>query len=138
MKKLIIGTNLIEDCEYPFVIASTPLFSYSTDTEGIKINFDVNSPPAKSSIHVKNNQIIEGHVEIKTDHEKASISLLGEKKNINIFELFIEKEIATIKIDLRPLALHIHTDNNALNIGGAQLSGNVIKHCTNAIYVGDK
>ncbi|HEY4706782.1 MAG TPA: hypothetical protein VII64_04920 [Thermodesulfobacteriota bacterium] len=133
-----IGTNTIEKCPNPISISGIPLFTYKSTPEGIKINFKISSPPARVSIHIDENKILEGNnIELTADKDSAFIFLKSsESKKIKLFELYLQNDIATINIDLRPISLHIYTDSNALYIGGAQLSGNIIKNCTNGIAIG--
>jgi|SRR3989304_4623866 len=136
--KISIGTNTIENCRNAISVSGFPLFDYKSTPEGIKINFRISSPPASVSIHIDENKILEGtNVELTADKNSAHIFLKSsESKKIKLFELFLQNDIATINLDLRPISLHMHTDTNALYIGGAQLSENIIKNCTDGIAIG--
>lgn len=133
MKSIYIGTNLIEDCANPLVISGIPLFSYKSDSEGIKITFNVSSPPANTTIQIEENKVLKGSVNIKID-KKSAVIRLGDK---NIFELIVVADDSVkINLDLRPIGLLIYNDENTLYVGGARLSSNVIKNCTNGIAIG--
>ena len=110
----------------------TPLFLYKMEPGGIKISFSIYSPPAKIAIQVEDNLKMKGDVEVKTGKNYAAVKM-GKKK---LLELSIEGDTAVINLDLRPLGLHIYTDLNALHVGGAQLSQNIIKQCRNGISIG--
>ncbi len=138
MKRVILGSNIFENCENIIVVFGTPLFSYSIDAQ-VKLSLKISSPPAKIPIHIENNDKIEGNVTIKSDDKSASISLnlpesKGEKQ---LLELFIDSGTAHINLDLRPLGLNIYSDKSAFHVGGSQLSGNVFKNCANGIAIGD-
>src|SRR4030065_2120070 len=132
MNRLQLGPNLFEDCENVLIISGTPLFLYKVEHGGIKISFNLCSPPAKTAIQVEDNLKKKGDVEVKTRKKYADIKM-GKKK---LLELSIEADTAVIKLDLRPLGLNIYTDPNALHVGGTQLSQNVIKHSRKGILIG--
>jgi len=132
MKRILLGSNLFEDCENVLIISGTPLFSCKMEHGGLKISFNVYSPPAKTAIQVEDNLKMKGDVEVKTGKNYAAVKM-GKKK---LLELSIEGDTAVINLDLRPLGLHIYTDLNALHVGGAQLSQNIIKQCRNGISIG--
>ena len=132
MKRILLGSNLFEDCENVLIISGTPLFSYKIAPDGLKISFSISSPPAKTSIQVEDNLKKKGNVEVKTGKNYAAIKM-GKK---NLLELSVEGDTAVINLDLRPLGLSIYTDPNALHIGGSQLSQNVIKQSRNGISIG--
>ena len=132
MKRVLLGSNLFEDCENALIISGTPLFSYKIEPAGIKISFSISSPPAKTSIQVEDNLKKKGDVEVKTGKNYATIKM-GKK---NLLELSIEGDTAVINLDLRPLGLSVYTDPNALHVGGSQLSQNVIKQSRNGISIG--
>ena len=132
MKRVLLGSNLFEDCENVLIISGTPLFSYKAEPARIKISFSISSPPAKTSIQVEGNLKKKGNVEVKTGKNYAAIKM-GKK---NLLELSVEGDTAVINLDLRPLGLSIYTDPNALHIGGSQLSQNVIKQSRNGISIG--
>ena len=132
MNRIQLGSNLFEDCENVLIISGTPLFLYKVEHGGIKISFNLNSPPAKTAIQVEDNLKKKGDVEVKTGKKYADIKM-GKKK---LLELSIEADTAVINLDLRPLGLNIYTDPNALHVGGTQLSQNIIKHSRNGISIG--
>lgn len=132
MNRIQLGSNLFEDCENVLIISGTPLFTIKVEHGGIKISFNLNSPPAKTAIQVEDNLKKKGDVEVKTGKKYADIKM-GKKK---LLELSIEADTAVINLDLRPLGLNIYTDPNALHVGGTQLSQNVIKHSRNGISIG--
>lgn len=132
MNRIQLGSNLFEDCENVLIISGTPLFSYKVEHGGIKISFNLYSPPAKTAIQVEDNLKKKGDVEVKTGKKYADIKM-GKRK---LLELSIEEDTAVINLDLRPLGLNIYTDPNALHVGGTQLSQNVIKHSRNGISIG--
>ena len=132
MNRIKLGSNLFEDCENVLIISGTPLFSYKVERGGIKISFNLYSPPAKTDVHVEDNLKKKGDVEVKIGKNYADIKM-GKKK---LLELSIEKGVTVINLDLRPLGLHIYTDPNALHVGGTQLSQNIIKHSKNGISIG--
>jgi hypothetical protein len=132
MKRVLLGSNLFEDCENVLIISGTPLFSYKIEPAWIKISFSISSPPAKTSIQVEDNLKKKGDVEVKTGKNYATIKM-GKK---NLLELSIEGDTAVINLDLRPLGLSVYTDPNALHVGGSQLSQNVIKQSRNGISIG--
>jgi hypothetical protein len=57
MKHISIGTNIIENCETPFVIAGKPLFSFYQESDSVLLSFQISSPPASSEISVKDNVV---------------------------------------------------------------------------------
>lgn len=132
MNRASIGTNLIEDCENLIAIEGAPLFSYKIETDALKLSFKINSPPSNTAIEIEDNRIKSGDVSIKTEKETAKITI----HNKTIFELHMKNDLAVVNLDLRPLGLHIFTDANALYVGGAQLSQNIIKKCKNGIGIG--
>lgn len=132
MSKIIIGTNIIEDCINPIVISGVPLFSYKLESDIIKLSFQVNSPPANTTIKLVDNEKIQGDVDLTIDNKTATLKF-GEK---TLIEINLENETAHVNLDLRPIALHIYSDDKALYVGGSQLSGTVIKNCTNGIGIG--
>ncbi|MBI5467764.1 MAG: hypothetical protein HY891_01415 [Deltaproteobacteria bacterium] len=131
--KISIGTNLIEDCTNAIVISGTPLFSYKPEPDGIKLSFDIASPPASTPIKVEENKVIAGDISVKANKNTVFIEL----DSVKLIELHYEGDTAIVSLDLRPLSLHIYSDTNALYIGGATLSENIIKNCTNGIGIGD-
>ncbi len=133
MKRFEIGTNLIEDCETPVAIAGVPLFSCKVGSDGIKLTFKVDSPPANTAIEVEDNEVKKGNVEINAEKHSASISL----DNTKLIEVVLRNDTAIIQLDLRPLGLHVYSDKNALHIGGAQLSYNTIRECKTGIAIGE-
>lgn len=132
MNRIVIGTNVIEDCENAIIISGKPLFSYRLDNETMLFSFNVSSPQATTVIQIKNNVIQKGKVTLKADSKSVTVKL----GNLLLMELLIKGDTAHVNLDLRPLGLHIYTDKNALHIGGSQLSENTIKQCTNGIEVG--
>ena len=132
MKRILLGSNLFEDCENVLIISGTPLFSYKIAPDGLKISFSISSPPAKTSIQVEDNLKKKGDVEVKTEKNYVAVKM-GKKK---LIEMSIERNTAVINLDLRPLGLSIYTDPNALHVGGSQLSQNVIKQSRNGISIG--
>lgn len=132
MKRALLGSNVFEDCENVLIISGTPLFSYKIEHGGLKISFNISSPPAKTSVQVEDNLKKKGVVEVKTGKKYAAIKM-GKK---NLLELSIEGDTAVINLDLRPLGLSIYTDPNALHVGGSQLSQNIIKQSRNGISIG--
>ncbi|MDP2689549.1 MAG: hypothetical protein Q8P48_05505 [Deltaproteobacteria bacterium] len=132
MSTVSIGTNLLIDCENPIVIMGKPLFTYKKDSEGIKLSFDISSPPSNTAIKVLDNQRMEGAVTINTGTKSASITF----NNSKLIELIVEGDTAIVNLDLRPLSIHIYTDQNALYVGGSQLSGNIFTNCKNGIAIG--
>ena len=132
MKRILLGSNLFEDCENVLIISGTPLFSYKIAPDGLKISFSISSPPAKTSIQVEDNLKKKGDVEVKTEKNYVAVKM-GKKK---LIEMSIERATAVINLDLRPLGLSIYTDPNALHVGGSQLSQNVIKQSRNGISIG--
>lgn len=132
MKRILLGSNIFEDCENILIISGNPLFTYKIAPDGLKISFSISSPPAKTSIQVEGNLKKKGDVEVKTGKNYASIKM-GKK---NLLELSIEGDTAIVNLDLRPLGLSIYTDPNALHVGGSQLSQNIIKQCRNGISIG--
>lgn len=132
MSRIVIGTNVIEDCENAIIISGKPLFSYRLDNETMLFSFNVSSPQATTVIQIKDNVIQEGKVTLKADSKSITVKL----GNLLLMELLIKGDTAHVNLDLRPLGLHIYTDKNALHVGGSQLSENTIKQCTNGIEVG--
>ncbi|MEK6531320.1 MAG: hypothetical protein AABZ23_02360 [Deltaproteobacteria bacterium] len=132
MNRVSIGTNLIEDCENLIVIESVPLFSYKIEADTLKLSFNIKSPPSNMAIDIEDNRIKSSTVTIK--HNKGTAKITIDEKTI--FELHLKNDLAVASLDLRPLGLHIFTDQNALYVGGAQLSQNIIKNCKNGISVG--
>lgn len=132
MNRIVIGTNVIEDCENAIIISGKPLFSYRLDNETMLFSFNVSSPQATTVIQIKNNVIQKGKVTLKADSKSVTVKL----GNLLLMELLIKGDTAHVNLDLRPLGLHIYTDKNALHVGGSQLSENTIKQCTNGIEVG--
>ncbi|MBI5193064.1 MAG: hypothetical protein HZA08_06435 [Nitrospirae bacterium] len=132
MNRIQLGSNLFEDCENVLLISGTPLFSYSVEPDGIKLSFNVYSPPAKTAIQVEDNLKKKGDVEVKIGKNYADITM-GKKK---LFELYVEVDSVVINLDLRPIGLHIYTDPNALHVGGTQLSQNIIKQSKHGISIG--
>jgi len=132
MNRIQLGSNLFEDCENVLIISGTPLFSYKVEPGGIKLSFNVYSPPAKTAIQVEDNLKKKGDVEVEIGKNYAVIKI-GKKK---LLELSVEGDTAVINLDLRPLGLHIYTDPNALHVGGTQLSQNIIKQSRNGISIG--
>jgi hypothetical protein len=57
MSQIVIGTNVIEDCENAIIISGNPLFSYSMEKENVLFSFNVSSPPANTEIQIKDNVI---------------------------------------------------------------------------------
>src|SRR4030067_2962283 len=132
MNRIQLRSNLFEDGENVLIISGTPLFTIKVEHGGIKISFNLYSPPAKTAIQVEDNLKKKGDVEVKTGKKYADIKI-GKKK---LLELSIEEDTAVINIDLRTLWINIYTDPNALHVGGTQLSQNVIKHSRNGILIG--
>lgn len=133
MNRISIGTNLIENCENPLVILGRPLFSFRTEPDGVKLTFQLSSPPADTEILVENNKTPKGDIDVRVEGKAVSISL-GDKE---IFSLrVLDEEMATVFLDLRPVGLAIYTDEKGLYVGGSQLSGIVFKNCKNAIVIG--
>ncbi|MEE8330089.1 MAG: hypothetical protein V3R54_09190 [Thermodesulfovibrionia bacterium] len=132
MNRIVIGTNVIEDCENAIIISGKPLFSYRLDNETMLFSFNVSSPQATTVIQIKDNVIQKGKVTLKADSKSVTVKL----GNLLLMELLIKGDTAHVNLDLRPLGLHIYTDKNALHVGGSQLSENTIKQCTNGIEVG--
>ena len=132
MNQIVIGTNVIEDCENAIIISGNPLFSYRMENETILFSFKVSSPPANTEIQIKDNVIQKGAVTLNADSKSVVVKL----ENSLLIELLIEGDTAHVNLDLRPLGLYIYTDKNSLHVGGSQLSQNIIKQCTNGIVVG--
>lgn len=132
MKRILLGSNVFEDCENVLIISGTPLFSYKIAPGGLKISFSISSPPAKTAIQVEDNLKKKGDVEVKTGKNYATVKM-GKKM---LLELSIEGDTAVINLDLRPIGLHIYSDPNALRVGGSQLSQNIIKQSRNGISIG--
>jgi hypothetical protein len=132
VNRVILGTNLIEDCGTVMTISGAPLFSYKVEPDGVKLSFNILSPPADTEVRIEDNVIRRGNVAVKADQSSVTIS----RDDIKLLHLSIEGDTAIVHIDLRPLGLCIYTDSNALHIGGSQLSQNIIKQCTNGIAIG--
>jgi hypothetical protein len=132
VNRVILGTNLIEDCGTVMTISGAPLFSYKVEPDGVKLSFNILSPPADTEVRIEDNVIRRGNVAVKADQSSVTIS----RDDIKLLHLSIEGDTAIVHIDLRPLGLRIYTDSNALHIGGSQLSQNIIKQCTNGIAIG--
>lgn len=132
MSQIVIGTNVIEDCENAIIISGKPLFSYRMENETILLSFNVSSPPAAMEIQIQDNVIQKGAITLKTYPKSVVVKL----ENSLLMELSKEGYTAIVNLDLRPLGLHIYTDKNSLHVGGSQLSQNIIKQCTNGIVVG--
>jgi len=132
MRRIIIGTNSIEDCDTAITISDVPLFSYKIEQKKVSLCFNVPCPPATKEIQIKDNIIHRGEVTLKADLDSASVKL----GNSLLIELFVKGDTATAQLYLRPLGLRIYTDSNALYIGSSQLSQNIIKQCTNGIAIG--
>lgn len=132
MKRILLGSNLFEDCENVLIISGIPLFSYKMEHGGIKISFNIYSPPARTAVKIEDNLKIKGDVEVETERNYAAV-MVGKKK---LLEMSLEGETTVINLDLRPLGLPIYTDTNALHVGGSQLSQNIIKQCKNGISIG--
>ncbi|MEW6213599.1 MAG: hypothetical protein AB1478_00100 [Nitrospirota bacterium] len=132
MSRVILGTNLIEDCGTVMTISGTPLFSYKVEPDEVKLSFNIPSPPANTEVRVEDNVICRGNVVVKADQNSATIS----HGDVKLLHLSIEGDTAIVHLDLRPLGLRIYTDSNALHIGSSQLSQNIIKQCTNGIAIG--
>ncbi len=132
MNRVILGTNLIEDCGTVMTISGAPLFSYKVEPDGVKLSFNILSPPADTEVRIEDNVIRRGNVAVKADQSSVTIS----RDDIKLLHLSIEGDTAIVHIDLRPLGLRIYTDSNALHIGGSQLSQNIIKQCANGIAIG--
>lgn len=132
MSRVILGTNIIEDCNTVMTISGTPLFLYRVEPDGVKLSFNILSPPANTEIRIEGNVIDRGNAVVKADQNSVTIS----HGDVKILHLSIEGDAAIVHIDLRPLGLRIYTDSNALHIGGSQLSQNIIKKCANGIAIG--
>ena len=132
MSQIVIGTNVIEDCDNAIIISGNPLFSYRMENETVLFSFNVSSPPATTEIQIKDNVIQKGTVTLNADSKSIVVKL----ENSLLIELSIEGDSANVNLDLRPIGLHIYTDKNSLHVGGSQLSQNIIKECTNGIVVG--
>jgi hypothetical protein len=132
MSRVILGTNIIEDCKTVMTISGTPLFSYRMEPDGVKLSFNILPPPANSEIRIEGNVIGRGNVVVKADQSSVTIN----RGDVKLLHLYIEGETAVVHLDLRPLGLRIYTDSNALYIGSSQLSQNTIKQCTNGIAIG--
>lgn len=132
MSTVSIGTNQLINCENPIVIMGTPLCSPKVDTEGVKLSFEISSPPSNTAVKVVDNQTIEGNVTVNADKKSASVTF----NNTKLIEVIIEGDTAIVNLDLRPLSIHIYTDRNALYVGGSQLSGNIFTNCKNGIVIG--
>lgn len=139
MKKIVIGANIFENCTNPIVIFGMPLFSLKKDSESLKLSFNVPAPPNKTSVKIEDNKILEGNINIRVDANTASVFLRSNdsKPDAKIFEIILKDDVAWVNFDLRPLSLHIYTNQNALFIGGSQLSGNTFAECENGIVIGE-
>lgn len=131
MSRIIIGTNIIEDCDNAITISNVPLFSYKMEQGKISLSFDVPCPPATNEIKIKDNIIHKGDVTLETDSNYASVKL-GDSL---LIELSVKEEATIVNLDLRPLGLRIYTDSYSLHVGNSQLSQNVIKQCTKGIVI---
>lgn len=132
MSRIILGTNLIEDCDNAVTISGIPLFSYKVEHEKVSLSFNIPCPPATTEIQIKDNVVHKGGVTLIADSNSVAVKL----GNALIIELLIEGDTTIVNLDLRPLGLPIYTDTNALHVGGSQLSQNIIEQCTNGIVVG--
>ena len=132
MSRIVIGTNVIEDCGNAIIISGNPLFSYRIEKETILFSFMVSSPPANTEIQIKDNVIQKGTVTLRADSKSVVVKL----DNSLLIELLREGDTAHVNLDLRLIGLHIYTDKTALHVGGSQLSQNIINKCTSGIVVG--
>lgn len=132
MSRIIIGTNLIEDCDTVITISGVPLFSYEVVQEKTSLSFNVPCPPATKEVQIKDNVVLKGDVTLKANSNSASVKL-GDSL---LIELLVKGDTTIVHLDLRPLGLRIHTDSNALYIGSSQLSQNIIKQCAKGIAIG--
>lgn len=132
MSRIVIGTNVIEDCENPVIISGNPLFSYRMEKESLLFSLNISSPPANTEIRIKDNEIQKGAVSLEANSKSVAVKL----ESSPLIELLMDGETAQVNLDLRPLGIHIYTDKNALHVGGSQLSQNIIKECKNGIVVG--
>lgn len=132
MSRIVIGTNVIEDCDNAIIISGNPLFSYRMEKETILFSFTVSSPPTNTEIQIKDNVIQKGRVTLKADSKSVVVKL----DNSPLIEITREGDTDHVSLDLRVLGIYIYTYKTALHVGGSQLSQNIIKQCTNGIVVG--
>lgn len=134
MTTLVIGTNRFEDCEHVFAMRGTPLFSASIRDDQPVVTLNLRGATSAGSIQVRDNTVVEGPLVVESDPEGPTTVRSGE---FTVVHAQLEGEdTLRIAVDFRPIGLNIYTEGGALHVGGATLSGNVIRDCNIAINLG--
>lgn len=131
MSTLVLGTNVLEDCTHALSIAKVPLFAVYVREGAPIVTFELRSPPASVEIRVQENRVVSGGVSVLSDGPAAvAIRLDGS----TLLRAAVQgPEEVRVELDLRPAGLNVYTKEDALRIGAATLSGNVIRRCDVAI-----
>jgi len=127
MSTLVIGTNVLEDCTHAFSIAKVPLFAVYTRQGAPIVTFELRSPPASVEIRVQENRVVSGGVSVVSERPAAVAIRLNESTLLRVAVQGPEE--VRVELDLRPVGLNVYTKEDALRIGGATLSGNMIRRC---------
>lgn len=134
MKSLILGTNRFEGCEHIIALRGTPILSAVIRGGQPVVSLTLQGGPTGQSVRVQDNRVMEGPLTVDSAREGRVTVRMGE---IAIVSAQVQNENTLhIEVDFRALGLNIYTDRSALHIGGATLSGNVVRGSRTAINVG--
>jgi len=134
MTTLVIGSNRFEDCEHVFAMRGTPLFSAGIRGDQPVVTLSLQGAASSGSIQVRDNTVVEGPLVVESDPGGSTRVRSGES---TVVHAKLEGEnTLRIMVDFRPIGLNVYTENGALHVGGATLSGNILRGCEIAINLG--
>lgn len=134
MTTLVLGTNRFEDCEHILARQGTPILSAVIRGGQPVVNLTLERGPTGQSIRVRDNRVMEGPLTVDSTREGRVTFRMGES---TIVSAHVQNQnTLCVEVDFRALGLNIYTDGSALHVGGATLSGNVVRGGRTAINVG--
>ncbi|MGE5345705.1 MAG: hypothetical protein ACM3JH_07105 [Acidithiobacillales bacterium] len=127
MKAILLGTNRFVDCDRAIAIDGRPLFTLTRrPDESLALSVEVTSPPARQEIRIKENVVLSGPVQVKSDARGLNLLLDGHR----LFSARARNDVVEVSLDLRPVGLAIYSDASGLYLGASVFSGNTFRATT--------
>lgn len=133
MSTVLLGRNRFVECESILAYKGTPILKVGFSPLRLELATPEGLPSRAARVDQKGGSP-EGHVRIVATRQ--SFAIFWEDDALAVATL-LDAETAHLKLDLRPLGIHIYDDSDGLHIGQNIFSENVVSHSAVAISLGD-
>lgn len=130
MTTVLIGTNRLEECEHVVSIGDVSLLDATIDDGCPLVTLSLTRGQGTVDFQITGNVVQKGALETRSMGDRFEVF----QGSVVVLQAWIADEsLLHLVVDFRPLGLNFHSDEHALYVGGATLSGNVFRRCKTAI-----